>query len=381
MDENEKYLASSYTEYHSVDSSFTIVLDKKIDDITTAKLWSKFKYIFENNKIQSILIDASQVEICTNAGIVLLYHYKENAILHGKSFEIINLDPKFSHLLSNFENMNLHLPSKQTPEDMGRVEVIGKTISENLEQIEKTIEFTGEVSISFLKFIKNPLKNIRWTEVLLSVEKSGADALFLVALIGFLFGLIMSFQSAIPMQRFGAEIFVANLVSLSLFRELGPLLTSIILAARSGSAFAAEIGTMKVSEELDALYTMGLNPIPYLVLPRLIAIMIVSPILTIFLNFFGLIGSSIVLISFGYPVVTFINQASRSVKMTDLIGGLFKSIIFGLLVAAIGCLSGIQTKEGASAVGESTTKSVVNGIVIISITDGIFALIYYILGI
>jgi phospholipid/cholesterol/gamma-HCH transport system permease protein len=213
------------------------------------------------------------------------------------------------------------------------------------------------------------------------IEKAGVDAFFLICLIGFLFGLIMSFQSAVPMERFGAEVFVANLVSLSLFRELGPLLTAIILAGRSGSAFAAEIGTMKVNEELDALTTMGLNPIYYLVLPRIIAGLIISPLLSIFMIFFGLLGSSIVIMSFGYPLVTFINQATSSVKYTDVLSGFLKSFTFGFIVSAIGCISGMQTKEGASAVGASTTNAVVSGIIAISITDGLFSILFYILGI
>ncbi len=359
-----------------------ITLHKYLDEVSTSQLWNSYSEYFHRNDILKIIIEAKNVEFCNGIGIALLYNLKRNSKMFHKFFEIRNLKTEYSALLSNFENLTIHTPQEIiNTRSAISVENLGKIVEDKINNAEKTIEFIGESTVGFLKFFKNPLKNIRWSEVLHIMEKSGVDAIFLSALIGFLFGLIMSFQSSIPMQRFGAEIFVANLVSLSLFRELGPLMTAIILAGRTGSSFAAEIGTMKVNEELDALTTMGLNPIPYLVLPRLLAIMIVSPLLTLILNFFGLIGSCIVLLSFGYPVVTFINQATRSVRLFDLGGGLFKSIIFGLLIAGIGCISGIQTKEGAQAVGESTTKAVVNGIIIISITDGIFSVIYYILGI
>ena len=364
----------------SPENTGTIVLNNTLNDVTTSHLWSKYNNLFQDEKIEFILIDASEVENCNGIGIALLFHFKQNAIQSNKKYEIKNLSPTFSSLVNNFESLHT---TKQAPIHEGKisVETIGKAIEDNLSQLEITIEYIGEISYSFLRFFKYPSKNVRWSEVLLVIEKAGVDAFFLICLIGFLFGLIMSFQSAVPMERFGAVVFVANLVSLSLFRELGPLLTAIILAGRSGSAFAAEIGTMKVNEELDALTTMGLNPIYYLVFPRIIAGLIISPLLSIFMIFFGLLGSSIVIMSFGYPLVTFINQATSSVKYTDVLGGFLKSFTFGFIVSAIGCISGMQTKEGASAVGASTTNAVVSGIIAISITDGIFSILFYILGI
>lgn len=361
-------------------NSQVIILNKTLNEVTTVHLWSKFNNLFQDSKIKTIIIDASNVEKCNGIGIALLFHLKQNANSVHKNLEIKDLNPKFSSLLTNFESLHT-TPQKHIQEEKLSVEKFGRAVEENLFQIEKTIEFIGEIAYAFLRFFKNPIKNVRWSEVISVVEKAGVDAFLLICLIGFLFGLIISFQSAVPMGRFGAEIFVANLVSLSLFRELGPLLTAIILAGRSGSAFAAEIGTMKVNEELDALTTMGLNPVFYLVLPRLIAGLIVSPLLSIFMIFFGLLGSSIVIMSFGYPLVTFINQATSSVVSTDVLGGFVKSISFGFLVSAIGCISGMQTKEGAAAVGASTTNAVVVGIIAISITDGLFSILFFVLGI
>jgi phospholipid/cholesterol/gamma-HCH transport system permease protein len=191
----------------------------------------------------------------------------------------------------------------------------------------------------------------------------------------------MAFQSAIPMREFGADIYVANLIGLSMLRELGPLLTAIILAGRSGSAFAAELGTMKVSEELDALVTMGLEPVDFLVVPRLIAAVAMTPLLSIWAGFLGLVGGAVVMRSLGFPFVTYVIQVESAVTVSDMISGLSKAFVFGIVVAAIGCLRGLQTRSGASAVGQSTTRAVVSGLVLITIVDGVFAVVFYYLGI
>jgi phospholipid/cholesterol/gamma-HCH transport system permease protein len=224
-------------------------------------------------------------------------------------------------------------------------------------------------------------RTLRLTDTFLFAEKAGADAVGLVALLGFLIGMILAFQSAIPMGQFGAQIFVADLVVLSLFRELGPLITAVIIASRSGSAFAAEIGTMKVNEEIDALTTMGIDPVRFLVIPRVIAAVFVTPLLTMFNNLFGLIGCGVVMLSLGFSPRIYIEEIQQAASLGDLIGGLVKTFVFGILIAGIGCLRGLQTKSGASAVGDSATKAVVSGIVAIVVVDGIFAVVYYFLGV
>jgi phospholipid/cholesterol/gamma-HCH transport system permease protein len=193
--------------------------------------------------------------------------------------------------------------------------------------------------------------------------------------------LILAFQSAIPMQRFGAEIFVADLLGISMLRELGPLMASILLAARSGSAFAAELGTMKVNEEIDALTTMGLEPVRFLVVPRVLAALIVVPVLAALLNLFGLAGGAVVMLSLDIPLVTYVNRVVDAVTLTDFAGGMFKALAFGMIVAAVGCMRGLQAGTGADAVGVSTTSAVVSGIVLIAFSDGIFAVIFYLVGI
>ncbi len=218
---------------------------------------------------------------------------------------------------------------------------------------------------------------VRWRDTLLVAEELGVNALPIVALLSFLVGVIMAFQAAVALRQFGAEIFVANMIGLSVLREMGPLMTAIILAGRSGSAFAAEIGTMKVREEIDALKTMGLEPVRFLVVPRVIAAVVMTPVLTVFADLFGVMGGSVVMTALGFPLITFFHQLQSAVSYGSLVGGLVKAFAFGILIAAIGCLRGLQTETGASAVGLSTTHAVVSGIILIVITDGIFSVIYY----
>jgi phospholipid/cholesterol/gamma-HCH transport system permease protein len=222
---------------------------------------------------------------------------------------------------------------------------------------------------------------VRWKDVWRICERVGVDALPIVALISFLLGMILAFQSAVPMKRFGAEIFVADLIGLSMLRELGPLMTAILLAGRSGAAFAAEIGTMKVNQEVDAMTTMGLNPVRFLVTPRIIAAMLMTPLLTLFADLVGLLGGALTMQTFSIPYVTFLKEVDAAVNLPDFLAGFVKSFVFALLVAGIGCLRGLQTSAGASAVGDSATKAVVSGIILLVVVDGLFAVAYYLLNI
>jgi phospholipid/cholesterol/gamma-HCH transport system permease protein len=242
------------------------------------------------------------------------------------------------------------------------------------------VEFIGETSAAMVYALRHPA-SVRWKDVWRICERVGADALPIVGLISFLLGMILAFQSAVPMKRFGAEIFVADLIGLSMLRELGPLMTAILLAGRSGAAFAAEIGTMRVNQEVDAMTTMGLNPVRFLVTPRLIAALLMTPLLVLFSDLIGLIGGAITMQTFAIPYVTFLKEVDTAVTMTDFLAGFVKSFVFAVLVAGIGCLRGLETAAGASAVGDSATRAVVSGIILLVVVDGLFAVAYYVLNI
>ena len=203
----------------------------------------------------------------------------------------------------------------------------------------------------------------------------------LLLLVGFLLGLILAFQSSIPLRRFGAELFVVNAVALSLLRELGPLLAAVILSGRTGSAFAAELGTMKVNEELAALDTMGISSMTMLVLPRLFAATLVTPVMALLLEAAGLAGMTIVLLAFGFPLPAITGQLLRAVQLHDLWSGLIKAMCFGAVIAGIGCRAGLATGDGPRAVGLSATRAVVGGIVASIVLDGVFSILFYRVGV
>jgi phospholipid/cholesterol/gamma-HCH transport system permease protein len=352
----------------------------RLDSMTTGHAWRVMMKTLKQSSPKGVLVDATGVDYCDGAGIGLLVALRGQQKRRGGDFEIRGLQTEFQDLLNLFDPAVVERLESASPISPGVVEEIGRHTLGVLEDIYIIIGFVGELGTALVGVARHP-GQVRWKDAVLVAEKAGVNALPIVTLISFLVGLIMAFQAAIPMRQFGAEIFVADLIAISMVRELGPLVTAILLAGRSGSSFAAELGTMKVNEELDALTTMGLDPVRFLVVTRVIAAVAMTPLLTMFSILIGVIGGSLVLLSLGYPLVTYMNRVFASLDAADLLGGLLKSLVFGILIAGIGCLRGIQTKEGASAVGESTTRAVVSGLVFIVIADGIFAVIYYYLGI
>lgn len=350
---------------------------------TVAKVWDALIGEIQDKKPLRLVVDASGVDHCDASGIALILEMRRDQEFRGSEFLLRGLKDDFAYLYEISTSTQIQVPNpkrgffadlSEKPGEIGLFVVNRYTDFLNL------VGFIGELTVSFYHSLIHPT-SVRWKDVLRTAELTGVNAFPIIALIGFLLGLIMSFQSAIPMKRFGAEIFVANLVGLSLFRELGPLMTAFILAGRSGSAFAAELGTMKVSEEIDALSTMGLSPIQFLVVPRIIAAVLMTPLLTVVFNLLGLIGGAIVLYSFGFPLVTFVNQVLTAVRITDFAGGMLKAFVFGLVVAGIGCFEGLRTTTGAGAVGQSTTRAVVGGIIYVAVLDGVFSVAYFYLGI
>ncbi len=241
-------------------------------------------------------------------------------------------------------------------------------------------EFLGESVVAAVTAPRRR-RQVRAADFIRLADAAGARAVPLVLLLGFLMGLILAFQASVPLRRFGADLFVVNLVALSLLRELGPLLAGVILAGRTGSAFAAELGTMKVNEELAALETMGLSTMTLLVLPRLMAAVMVMPVLTLVLEAAGLLGMLAVMMAFGFPPSAVFGQLLRAVHLRDLWGGLAKALVFGAVIAAIGCRAGLATGIGPRAVGQAATGAVVGGIVAIIVLDGLFAIVFYRLGV
>jgi phospholipid/cholesterol/gamma-HCH transport system permease protein len=361
-------------------ASLIVSLSGRLDSITAGDVWQEAVGKVKSGLWEKVIVEAEGLEYVDGAGIGLLIKLKALQISRGATIDIQGLKAKFKNLLDMYDEAGLLEAHTESPARKPFFEKVGGDASRIIASIKGLISFTGESFAALTLVFTRPGK-VRWKDVLLLAEKVGADGLPIIALIGFLMGLIMAFQSAITLKRFGAEIFVANLLGLSMFRELGPLVTCILLAGRSGSAFAAELGTMKIKEEIDALNTMGLSPIRFLVTSRVLAALGVTPLLTLFFNLCSLVGGAVVMLSMGYPLATYTSRVFSSIQMTDFLGGIFKAAVFSVFVAGIGCQRGLSTRTGASAVGDSTTSAVVSGIIFIAVLDGIFAVIYYYLEI
>ncbi|MCR0984247.1 ABC transporter permease [Roseomonas pecuniae] len=271
-------------------------------------------------------------------------------------------------------------PAQQAPKKrLGPIRRLGAWGVGRVRNAGDGAEFLGESAATVVNAARRP-RDLRAADVLRHLDEVGTRAFGLVLLLGVLIGVILAFQSAVPMRQYGADIFVPRLVGISLLRELGPLLAGVILAGRTGSAFAAELGTMTVNEEISALRIMGIDPMVLLVLPRLVAATIALPVLALLMDLSGLVGMGFVMVARGFPVSVVINQLHAGVQLWDLLQGLGKAAVFGLVIAGIGCRAGLQAGSGPRAVGDAATAAVVGGIVALVVLDGIFAVMFFRLG-
>lgn len=347
-------------------------LSGRLDAAGAASLWHQG--LAAAGQKSGLRIDASSVSYCDGAGLALLYELSRKG--GGK---VENLKPDFQKLLDQFSSSALDQPSGKKPRPDSIIERIGRWGTSFFGDLYEQVQFIGRMAVIALRALRHP-GGIRWGDVWIIFEKVGVNAVGIVGLIGFLMGMIIAFQSAMPLKQYGADLFVINLVALAMLRELGPIMTAIVLAGRSGSAFAAELGTMKINEELNALKTMGLDDARFLVAPRMIAGIFATPLLTIYANLLGIFGGFFVMMTMGFPFETLYRQMVSQVELRDVFSGLVKAFVFGILVAGIGCLRGLQTQSGATAVGDSTTRAVVSGIILIVLCDALFAVLFYALN-
>jgi phospholipid/cholesterol/gamma-HCH transport system permease protein len=243
------------------------------------------------------------------------------------------------------------------------------------------LAFLGEVTRALGRCVRGRAR-FRAADLFLVIQQCGAEALPIVTLISFLVGLILAFVGAIQLEQFGAQIYVANLVGLAMVREMGAMMTAIIMAGRTGAAFAAQLGTMRVTQEIDALATMGIPPMEFLVLPRVLALSLMLPLLCVYADVLGMVGGLVVGAGMlDLSATQYVLQTTKAMTLVDCATGVFKSAVFGVLVALSGCLRGMQCASSASAVGDAATSAVVTAIVCIIVTDGLFAVVFDVLGI
>ncbi|MEP6941947.1 MAG: MlaE family lipid ABC transporter permease subunit [Betaproteobacteria bacterium] len=362
------------------DGTRELKLGGRLDAYSIAAVWGQARNAVAQAADRRVVIDASRVTYCDGGGVAMLVDLLRQERSADAPVAVRGLRPEFQTLLDQFDPLALRAPAMQHEKPLRAIEEIGRAALTTGRDISTQIAFVGETSSALWFAMRNP-GSVRWKDVWYTCEQVGVNALPIVGLISFLLGIILAFQSAVPMRQFGAELFVADLVGLSILRELGPLMTAILLAGRSGAAFAAEIGTMKVNEELNALTTMGLDPVRFLVVTRILAAVLMVPLLTLFADLIGVLGGALTMISFNIPILTFLREVDSLVDVKDLFAGLAKTPVFAILIAGIGCLRGLQTQTGASAVGISATRAVVSGIVLLVVVDGVFAFIYYLMDI
>lgn len=361
-------------------ASAQIFLTGKINVYSLGGVWTQIRDTqdawLKQDANQSLVFDASKVSSFDGAGIAFLIGVEEAQRKAGGKFEIVGLDARYQPLLKEFDPISNLFPTPTTKPKTSFVVSTGIATQYLIDDARGLITFTGQLTADLVWSIRN-IKQVRWGDFVNAAVEAGIAALPIVGLVAFLIGVILSFQSAIGMKQFGAISFVGPIVSLGIFRELGPLITAILLAGRSSAAFAAEIGTMTVNSEVDALVSGGLSPIRFLVVPRVLAGILVAPILTLYADIVSVFASAITMLAYGIPFINFYNGMLSAVDLEDIGSGLLKATLFGIVVSAVGCLRGMQTGTGAAAVGISATRAVVSSIVMIVLVDGVFAFISY----
>jgi phospholipid/cholesterol/gamma-HCH transport system permease protein len=346
---------------------------------TAADSWERLKHELREKKVKKLEVDATDLRFCDGAGLSLLRYLSMGLMTPNATVTIRGLDPRLEQLFRGFtlEDYSALRPSAPVkchsiPEEMG------SGVRQAASDLREQVEFLGNVTRNLLPTVTDR-KRMRWAEVKRVFELAGANAVPIVSLVSILVGLIIAFESTQTLAKFGAQIYVVNMIGIIMVRELGPLLAAVLLAGRSGSAFAAEIGTMKVNEELDALQTLGLDPIRFLVVQRIVAAILLTPLLGLYATFLGVTGGVLVAFGLGFPWSLIFHQLTTSLKVSDVVFGASKGVAFGAIVSAVGCLRGLQTQEGPSAVGISTTRAVVTSIVLIVIADAVFSVLFYFL--
>jgi len=361
------------------DGFVRVVLRGRLDAQTVPACWGDLERGLREARIKTLQVDASGLRSCDGAGRALLRYVNMGRMTPEATVSVLGLEPDLEKVLLGFtsEDYEAFRPKPLTksgsfPERIGdAVRCLTKTLRE------ETV-YVGAIMAGLAAALFHP-KRSRRAETLRVFELAGPNAVPIVSLMSLLLGFIIAFESARRLAEFGAQLYVANTIMVVMVRDMGPLMTAILLAGRTGSAFAAEIGTMKVNEELNALQTFGLDPIPYLVIPRILAGVVLTPLLTFYSILMGVVGGVIVMLGLGFALPLILHQMAISVHLSDLGTGASKAAVFGAIVSAVGCWHGLRTQQGPSAVGLSTTRAVVTSLLLIIIADACFSAISYFL--
>lgn len=376
MEKRKGRSADAFEMAPTADGGILIHLFGRIDVANAAGLLAQLRPVAAAKSIEKLTVDLTRVDAMDDAGAMVLFDLRTAVEERNGTFHLLDPDGKATDLLSlvGFDESSACRPPPPRRPDNMLVRLGDATISEAY-NLRFMVSFVGSVAISFFRVLLRP-RSLRLGDTIACMEKTGVNALPIVGLISFLLGLVMAFMSSLQLKQFGANIYVASLVSIAMVSELGPIMTAIVVAGRSGSAFAAEIGTMKISEEIDALVTMGFEPAQFLAVPRIIAALIVVPMLTLFSDIFAIAGGLVVgVFMLDLTVVSYMAKTVETLTLFEVCWGTGKSVVFAAIIAWVGCLRGFQTQGGADAVGNAATSAVVTSVFLIILSDSAFAIL------
>lgn len=362
-----------------------LIFDQKSNTYQCQGAWSvlNLNHLLQQFKdrplpeLSTVQIDGSALTDFDSAGALTLIDCVEILKANKKRVEFIHFDEEQQALLSLVEKARKKLSYKEPQKQKRTISyLVGKEAVEKMHQAVDFIALIGDVSIK-LSMAFGHLRRFQFASIITNIYSTGVQALPIVGLLAFLIGIVLAYQMGLQLQTYGANIFIAYLSGMAIFREFGPLITAIIVAGRTSSAFTAQIGSMKVNEEIDALNTMGLSPTELLVMPKVLALLFIFPLLIFWSDFFSILGAMLMskwMLNIGY--VDFLTRLQESVGLKQLRLGLYKAPAFAALIALVGCFQGFRVQSSADNIGYQTTKSVVQALFLIIITDATYSIIY-----
>jgi phospholipid/cholesterol/gamma-HCH transport system permease protein len=323
-------------------------------------------------------LDLADLEYVDSAAALALLDLKEETKVRSIPFDFVNASEATKGVMGLIDPEAIAMASLRP--DAGPPDVftqVGDELKLVCKDVYKLETFLGELFYALAYCLRHP-GTVRWMDVMFYMKRTGVDAMFILCLMSVGTGAVIAFLSALQLQLVGATLFVAALIAVAVVQEIGPLITAILVSGRSGSAFAAEIGTMKVREEVDALIAMGFDPLRFLAVPKVLAIVVVMPVLTLYSMFFSIVGGFLVgVYLLDFTAYTYINETMKNITIFDVTASLVKSVVFAVIVAGVGCQRGFQVRGGAEAVGTKTTSAVVTSLFLIVVVECIFALVLH----
>jgi phospholipid/cholesterol/gamma-HCH transport system permease protein len=351
-----------------------LALQGTLDLSHSKALWNTL-HKHDQNGARKVEVDLSEVTAADGSAAAILTAYRAELRSRSIECELVGAQQQVSVVLRLYE-INQKLGPRPRRKAQGQLDQMGAAAIAVAIEAQLVIAFFGQMLMGVINAIRAP-RSVNWKELMPTAERAGADAVPIVALINFLVGAVIALQSATQLHRFGADIFMADLVGISVVREIGPLITAIVVCGRSGAAFAAELGSMQTNEEIDALRTMGFGPMRFLVMPKMLALMFVMPCLTVLADLMGVTGGLATgMFRLDLNLTSYINETQRAVHLRDFASGLIKSVAFGLAITLISCQQGLAASGGAEGVGKRTTSAVVTTLFTLILIDALFTVVF-----